>query len=90
MKQRPETCGKRPLAAGIDETPFSRNVFSSAPLMVTVKTTLPNGRTARTWPRVIGYGGGVNAGQKSLGLSVVGQVRSARRPPAFVIAKSVA
>ncbi len=39
---------------------------------------------------MIGYGGGVNAGQKSLGLSVVGQVRSARSPPAFVIAKSVA
>src|ERR671934_258847 len=34
----------------------------------------------------MGYGGGVYAGQKSLGLSVVGQVRSARRPPEFVIA----
>ena len=59
MKHRPETCGKRPLAAGIEETPFSRKVFSSAPLMLTVNTTLPNGSTASTWPRVIGYGGGV-------------------------------
>ena len=38
---------------------------------------------------MIGYGGGVNAGQKSPGLSVAGHVRSARRPPEFVIAKSV-
>ena len=49
----------------------------------------PNGSTPSTWPRVIGYGGGVNAGQKSPGLSTAGHVRSARRPPEFVIAKSV-
>ena len=33
-KQRPDTCGKRPFALGIAETPFSRYVFSSAPLML--------------------------------------------------------
>jgi hypothetical protein len=59
VKQRPDTCGKRPFAAGIAETPFSRNCLSSAPLTCTVTTTLPNGSTASTWPRVIGYGGGV-------------------------------
>ena len=32
----------------------------------------------------------MNAGQKSAALSVVGHVRSARRPPEFVIAKSIA
>ena len=63
--------------------------MSSVPLMSTVATRFPNGSTPSTWPRVIGYGGGVNAGQKSSGLSVVGQVRSARSPPEFVMAKSV-
>src|SRR5712691_8772764 len=85
VKQRPETCGNRPAIAGICETPFSSIVFSSAPLTVSVSTMFPNGSTVSTWPRVIGYGGGVYAGQKSFGLSVVGQVRSARRPPEFVI-----
>src|SRR3972149_10198046 len=46
----------------------------------------PNGSTVSTCPRLIGYGGGVYGGQKSLGLSVVGQVRSDRSPPEFVIA----
>lgn len=73
---------------GIADTPFSRYVFSSAPLMLTVNATLPNGSTPSTEPRVIGYGGGVNAGQTSSGRFAVGQVRSARRPPEFVIAKS--
>src|SRR4051812_16062966 len=54
--------------------------------MVTVVTMFPNGRTESTWPRVIGNGGGVYAGQKSPLMSVTGQVRSARRPPEFVIA----
>ena len=89
MKQRPDTCGNRPFTAGIAETPFSSIVFSSAPLTGSVTTMLPNGSTPSTWPRVIGYGGGVKAGQKSLGLSVAGHVRSARRPPELVIAKSV-
>ena len=71
------------------ETPRSSIDFSSAPFTVRVTAMLPNGSTVLTWPRVIGYGGVVNAGQKSLGLSVVGQVRSARIPPEFVIAKSV-
>ena len=62
--------------------------MSSAPVMSTVATRFPNGSTPSTWPLVIGYGGGVNAGQKSSGLSVVGQVRSARSPPEFVMAKS--
>src|SRR6185312_11322577 len=81
--------GKRPCAAGIRETPFSRYVFNSAPLIVTVKTTFPNGSTENTVPRVIGYGGGVNAEHVSPATSTVGHVRSARRPPEFVIAKSV-
>src|SRR6266511_1920931 len=89
VKHRPETSGKRPLTAGIAETPFSSIALSSAPVRSSRVTTMfPNGRTVRTWPRVIGYGGGVYGGQKSDGLSVVGQVRSARRPPEFVIAKS--
>src|SRR6266540_42130 len=88
VKHIPETSGKRPATAGIVETPFSSIVLSSAPVSWRVTTTLPNGRTVRTWPRLIGYGGGVYGGQKSDGLSVVGQVRSARRPPEFVIAKS--
>ena len=50
----------------------------------------PNGSTAKFWPRVIGNGGGVNDAQKSPGMSGLGHVRSARRPPEFVIAKSVA
>src|SRR5512143_1087053 len=72
----------------MSDTPFSSIVFSSAPLTLSVTTTLPNGNTVNTWPREIGYGGGVYGGQKSLGLSVVGQVRSARRPPEFVSANS--
>src|SRR6266545_6741582 len=89
VKQSPETCGKRPSTAGIRETPFSSIVFSSAPLTVNVTTTFPNGSTVSTWPRVMGKGGGVYAGQKSFGLSVVGHVRSALRPPEFVIANCV-
>ncbi len=65
VKHRPDTCGKRPFAAGICETPFSSIVFSSAPLTSSVTTKFPNGSTASTWPRVIGNGGGVYAGQKS-------------------------
>src|ERR687895_2330713 len=76
VKHRPDTCGKRPFAAGICETPFSSIVFSSAPFTGSVATTFPNGSTARTCPRVIGNGGGVYAGQKSSGLSVVGHVRA--------------
>src|SRR5712691_4532100 len=86
VKQRPDTCGSRPATAGICETPFSSIVFSSAPFTVSVTTTFQNGRTVSTWPRVIGYGGGEYAGQKSFGLSVVGHVRSARSPPELVIA----
>ena len=48
VKQSPETCGKRPLAAGIWETPFSSIVFSSAPFTVNVTTMFPNGSTAST------------------------------------------
>ena len=48
MKQSPETCGKRPLAAGIDETPFSSIVFNSAPFTIPVTTMLPNGSTPST------------------------------------------
>src|SRR5438876_12011563 len=76
VKQSPDTCGKRPAIAGICETPFSSIVLSSAPFTVTVTTMLPNGSTVSTWPRVIGYGGGVYGGQKSDGLAVVGHVRS--------------
>ena len=75
---------------GILETPFSSMVFSSAPFTFSVTTTFPNGKTPSTWPRVMGNNPGANgysaAGQKSLGLSVVGQVRSARRPPELVSA----
>ena len=88
VKHRPETCGKRPLAPGIEETPFSSIAFSSAPLISTVATTLPNGRTARIWPRVIWYGGGVKAGQKPVPPPAGGQVRRSRRPPELVIANS--
>ena len=59
VKQRPETCGKRPLAPGMTETPFSSIVFSSAPLTESVTTMLPKGSTENTEPRVIGNGGGV-------------------------------
>ena len=65
VNQRPDTCANRPFAAGIEDTPFSRYVFSSAPVMLTVNATLPNGSTPSTEPRVIGYAGGVNGGQKS-------------------------
>src|SRR5690242_20090319 len=65
VKQSPDTCGNRPCADGISETPFSRNVFSSAPpWIVNVNARLPNGSTASTWPREIGYGGGTKPGQK--------------------------
>src|SRR5262245_37799605 len=89
VKQRPDTCGKRPIAAGMPDTPFSRYVFNSAPEMLTVNTRFPNGSTARFCPRVIRYGGATNAGQKSPARSVGGHVRSARSPPEFVMAKSV-
>ena len=87
--QRPDTCGKRPSRAGIRETPFSSIALSFAPSTVATTLMLPNGSTVFTWPRVMGYGGGVNAGQKSDGLSTMGQVRSARMPPEFMSAKSV-
>src|SRR5918995_5465997 len=90
VKQRPETCGKRPLAPGMADTPFSRNASISAPLTEVVETTFPNGSTASTWPRVIRNGGGVKLGQKPSPPPAGGHVRSARRPPEFVIAKSVA
>ncbi len=62
-------------------------VFSSAPFTVIVTTMFPNGSTASDWPRVIGYGGGENDGQKSPAqVRALGHVRSARRPPEFVIA----
>jgi hypothetical protein len=48
VKQRPETWGKRPLAPGMAETPFSNIVFNSAPLAANVTTTLPKGKTANT------------------------------------------
>src|SRR5687767_4874227 len=99
VKHSPETCGKRPSTAGIAETPFSSTVLSSAPLTSSVTTTFPNGSTVRTWPRVIAYlpvasGTGYTLlgplpRQKSLGFGSVaptGQVRSARRPPEFVMA----
>ncbi len=89
VKQSPETCAKRPFAAGIDDTPFSSIVFSSAPFTDIVTTMFPNGSTAKFWPRVIGNGGGVNGEQKSPAMSGFGHVRSARRPPEFVSAKSV-
>src|SRR5919106_3951448 len=57
VKQRPDTCGKRPLAPGIAETPFSRNDLTSAPLTISVTDTFPNGSTPSTEPRVIGNGG---------------------------------
>src|SRR5207249_2602366 len=88
VKHRPLTSGNRPATPGICETPFSSMVLSSEPFTVSVVTTLPNGSTVSTWPREIRYGGGVYGGQKSLGLSVVGQVRASRRPPELVTAKS--
>src|SRR5688572_28868929 len=87
VKQRPETWAKRPSAPGMRETPFSRNAFTSAPVSVTVVVTFPNGRTPSTEPRVIDSAG-VDAEQKPDG-PASGQVRAARRPPEFVIAKSV-
>src|SRR5262245_31493278 len=86
VKQRPDTCGKRPSTAGIRETPFSSIVFSSAPLTDIVTTMFPNGSTPSDWPRVITHGGGTNDGQKSPLRSGLGHVRSARRPPEVVIA----
>src|SRR5262245_30158948 len=88
VKHSPDTCGNRPSTAGMRDTPFSSMDFSSAPLTDSVTTMFPNGSTASDWPRVIGNGGGVYAGQKSPDVSVVGQVRSARNPPEFVIANS--
>src|SRR5512145_2860562 len=72
------------------DTAFSSIVFSSAPFTSSLVTILANGSIASTCPRVIKYGGGVYGGQKSLELSVVGHVRSARMPPELVMAKSVA
>src|SRR5262245_52493078 len=89
VKHRPDTCGNRPLALGIEETPFSSMAFNVVPETPAVTTVLPNGSTVNTWPFVIGNGGGVKAGQKSLEVSVVGQVRASRSPPEFVIAKSI-
>src|SRR3954470_21789356 len=86
VKHRPETCGNRPWAEGIRKTPFSSIDLSSAPVTVAVTTMFPKGSTPSTWPREIGYGGGVKAEQKSPLTSVVGHVRSALRPPEFVIA----
>src|SRR5918996_4167518 len=86
VKHRPETCANRPLAPGICETPFSRNALSWAPVIVTVDTTLPNGSTASTWPRVIRNGGGVDTGQKPVPPPAAGQVSRSRRPPELVIA----
>src|SRR5215208_2373406 len=87
-KQRPDTCGNLPLAPGIELTPFSSIVFSSAPFTSSVATTLPNGSTASTCPRVIWYGGGVNAGQNPVPPPACGHVSLSRRPPEFVIANS--
>src|ERR1044072_3473084 len=84
VKQRPDTCGKRPSTAGIRETPFSSIVFSSAPFTPRVATMVPNGSTASDCPRVIGNGGGAYDGQKSPARSGFGHVRSALRPPEFV------
>src|SRR5438034_10754445 len=89
VKQSPDTCGNRPATAGIIDTPFSSIDFSSAPLTVNVTTMFPNGSSVSTWPRVIGKGGGVYAGQKSPEMSDVGQVKSERSPPEFVIANSM-
>src|SRR5215218_7261872 len=74
VKQSPDTCGKRPSAPGILETPFSSAAFSSRPVMVAVVTMLPNGSTASTCPRVISHGGGVLAGQKPLPPPAAAQV----------------
>src|SRR5262245_60009615 len=68
------------------ETPFSSIVFSSAPFTESVTTMFPNGSSVGDCPRVIGNGGGVNDGQKSPVRSIDWHVRSARRPPEFVIA----
>src|SRR3970040_2388065 len=62
VKQSPDTCGKRPFAAGISDTPFSSIVLSSAPFTCSVTTTFPNGSTVSTWPRAIGHGGGGGGG----------------------------
>src|SRR5262245_39157548 len=86
VKQSPDTCGKRPSTAGIRETPFSSIDFSSSPFTESVTTMFPNGSRVSDCPRVIGYGGGVNDEQKSPTRSTLGHVRSARRPPEFVIA----
>ena len=68
------------------DTPFSSIVFSSAPLTLSVTTMFPNGSTVSDWPRVIGNGGGVYAGQKSPAMSTVGHVSRSRSPPELVIA----
>src|SRR6266850_1925895 len=89
VKQSPDTCGKRPSTPGIREIPFSRNAFTSAPVTVNVTDTFPNGSTPRTDPRVTGNGGGEIPVGQNPPVPAPGQVRSARRPPEFVIAKSV-
>src|SRR5262245_53188109 len=89
VKQSPDTCGKRPSAFGIRETPFSSICLSWGPVTVALTAKLPNGRTEITCPIVIGNGGGVDGGQNPAPPPAAGQVRSARRPPEFVIAKSV-
>src|SRR5262245_60770569 len=82
----PDTCGKRPWAAGISDTPFSSIVFNSAPLTFRVTTILPNGNTASTLPREIMYGGGVEGAHRPVPPPAAGQVSRSRRPPEFVIA----
>src|ERR671918_668420 len=89
VKHRPDTCGNRPLAAGIVETPFSRNALISVPVTVPVTETFWNGSTPSTEPRVIGKGGGVMPSGQNPPSPASGHVIAARSPPEFVIAKSV-
>ena len=49
----PETCGKRPLAAGSIESPFSIARRSAAPLISSVTARLPNGSSFKTSRRLI-------------------------------------
>src|SRR5918996_2806683 len=88
MKHNPDTCGKRPFAVGIADTPFSSMVFNSAPLTVTPTVKFPNGSTLTTVPRVIFHGGGVKDGQKPEPPPAGGHVNASRRPPALAMANS--
>src|SRR2546427_11509477 len=90
VKHRPLTSGNRPATPGICETPFSSMVLSSAPFTVSVVTTLPNGSTVSTWPRVIRYGGGGDGGEETAWVFGGGGGRGGRRAARVGVAEGEA